>query len=148
MANPYGITLDDASLRWAAAEGVAETVIAAICLLHEKSVGEIVSRLTTGELDQVIKIAGRSPQCYPPGAYAALKEQRYSRTMRQPVESSLGDARISPAAARMRKTRERRRKSLCLVTIEVPLTAYEAAKRGDFAGIITVLNAWFDQPGR
>jgi hypothetical protein len=48
----------------------------------------------------------------------------------------------------MRKTRERRRQKLRLVTIEVPLNAYEAAKRGDFAGIITVLNAWFDQPGR
>jgi len=28
MANPYGITLDDASLRWAAAEGLPESVIA------------------------------------------------------------------------------------------------------------------------
>jgi len=64
MANPFGITLDDASLRWAAAEGVPESVIAAICLLHERSVDELVARLTTGELDQVIKIAGRSPQCY------------------------------------------------------------------------------------
>ena len=68
--------------------------------------------------------------------------------MRRPIECGLGDARISPAAARMRKTRERRGKNLRLMTIEVPLTAYEAAKRGDFAGIITVLNAWFDQPGR
>ena len=49
MANLYGITLDDASLRWAAAEGVPESVIAAICLLDEKSVGEIVARLTTAE---------------------------------------------------------------------------------------------------
>jgi hypothetical protein len=48
----------------------------------------------------------------------------------------------------MRKTRERKRKNLRLVTIKVPLNAYEAAKRGDFAGIITGLNAWFDQPGR
>ena len=34
MGNAYGITLDDASLRWAAAESVPETVIAAICLLR------------------------------------------------------------------------------------------------------------------
>ncbi len=61
MANPYGITLDDASLRWAAAEGVPESVIAAVCLLGPKSVDEIVARLTTDELGQVIKIAGRSP---------------------------------------------------------------------------------------
>ncbi len=45
MGNPYGITLDDASLRWAAAEGVSESVIAAICLLGEMSVDEIVARL-------------------------------------------------------------------------------------------------------
>jgi hypothetical protein len=68
MANPYGITLDDGSHRWAAAEGVPETVIAAICLLHdERSVHEIVARLTPAELDQVIKIVGRSPRGYPPG---------------------------------------------------------------------------------
>ena len=52
------------------------------------------------------------------------------------------DARISPGAARMRKTRERKRKNLRLATIEVSLNAYEAAKRGDFFGIIPVLNAW------
>jgi hypothetical protein len=76
MGNPYGITLDDASLRWAAAEGVPEAVIAAICLLGEKSVDEIVARLSPAELEQVIKIAGRSPSCYPPGVYAALKGKR------------------------------------------------------------------------
>jgi hypothetical protein len=52
MANPYGITLDDASLRWAAAEGVPESVIAAICLLDEKSVDEIVAKLSPVELEQ------------------------------------------------------------------------------------------------
>jgi hypothetical protein len=76
MGNPYGITLDDASLRWAAAEGVSEAVIAAICLLDQKSVDEIVAKLTTAELEQVIKIVGRSPRGYPPGAYDALKGKR------------------------------------------------------------------------
>ena len=76
MANPYGITLDDASLRWAAAEGVPESVIAAICLLPERSVDEIVAKLSPVELDQVIKIVGRSPRGYAPGAYDALKEHR------------------------------------------------------------------------
>ena len=76
MGNPYGITLDDASLRWAAAEGVPELVIAAICLLDEKSVDEIVAKLSPVELEQVIKIVGRSPRGYPPGAYDALKEHR------------------------------------------------------------------------
>ncbi len=61
--NPYGITLSDKDLRWAAAEGVPESVIAAIYLLHdERGVDEIVARLTTRELEQVINIAGRSPQ--------------------------------------------------------------------------------------
>jgi hypothetical protein len=73
MANAYGTTLDDHSLRWAAAEGVPESVIAAICLLDEKSVDEIVARLSPAQLEQVIKIVGRSPSCYPPGAYAALE---------------------------------------------------------------------------
>jgi hypothetical protein len=68
MGNPYGITLDDASLHWAAAEGMPESVIAAICLLDEKSVDEIVAKLTTAELEQVINIVGRSPRGYPPGA--------------------------------------------------------------------------------
>ncbi len=76
MGNSYRITLDDASLRWAAAEGVPETVIAAICLLRERGVDEIVAKLTATELEQVIKIAGRSPQVYPPGVYAALKDKR------------------------------------------------------------------------
>ena len=45
MANAYGVVLDDACLRWAAAENVPETVIAAICLLETMSVDEIVARL-------------------------------------------------------------------------------------------------------
>jgi hypothetical protein len=145
--NPYGIQLDDEALRWAAAEGVPEAVVAAIRLLHERSVDQIAARLTTAELEQVIKIAGRSPQIYPSGAYDALKEERVRRSMQRAAARSSG-ACISLGAVRMRKTRERRRQNLRLITIEVPLNAYEAAKRGDFAGIITVLNAWFDQPGR
>ena len=48
-----GVVLDDASLRWAAAESVSETVIAAICLLETRSVDEIVATLTPAELEQV-----------------------------------------------------------------------------------------------
>jgi hypothetical protein len=40
-----------------------------------------VVRLTTVELEQVIKIAGRSPQVYPPGAYVALREERLRRSI-------------------------------------------------------------------
>ena len=93
MANLYGITLDDASLRWAAAEGVPESVIAAICLLHERSVEEIVAKLSPVKLEQVIKIAGRSPQFYPHGAYEALKEERHRRSTEPPAQ------RLSPKAA-------------------------------------------------
>jgi hypothetical protein len=62
MPNAYGVVLDDASLRWAAAEGVSEAVIA------------------------VIKIVGRCPRCYPPGAYDALKAQRRPSPTPQPGE--------------------------------------------------------------
>jgi hypothetical protein len=74
--NPYGIKLEDHSLRWAAAEGVPESVIAAICLLEHRSVDEIVAKLSPAELGQVVNIVGRSPSCYPPGVYAALKGKR------------------------------------------------------------------------
>jgi hypothetical protein len=93
MGNPYGISLDDASLRRAAAEGVPESVIAAICLLDEKSVDEIVARLTTAELEQVIKIVGRSPRGYAPGAYDALKGERNLASSQPPTE------RLSPNVA-------------------------------------------------
>ena len=45
MPNQYGITLDQAFIRWAAAEGVSETIIAAVSLLHEKSVEEVAAKL-------------------------------------------------------------------------------------------------------
>ena len=44
MSNLFGIALDQAWLRWAAAEGVTETVIAAVALLHERSVEEIAAK--------------------------------------------------------------------------------------------------------
>jgi ATP-dependent protease Clp ATPase subunit len=43
-------------VHWAAAEGVSEDVIAAVLLLHERSVEEIVPRLSAAELEQVIKV--------------------------------------------------------------------------------------------
>ena len=38
---------------------------------------EIVARLSPAELGEVINIVGRSPSCYPPGVYAALKGKKY-----------------------------------------------------------------------
>jgi hypothetical protein len=95
MTNAYGVVLDDASLRWAAAESVPETVIAAICLLETMSVDEIVARLTPAELEQVIKIVGRSPRGYPPGAYDALKGHR-----RTPLLEPQPGERINPGPER------------------------------------------------
>ena len=70
------MALDQASLRWAAAEGVTETVIAAVLLLHERSVEEIAGKLTPAELADVTRLVSRCPSCYPSGAYDALKAWR------------------------------------------------------------------------
>jgi hypothetical protein len=115
MTNAFGVVLDSASLRWAAAEGVPETVIAAVLLLDERSVDEIASKLRPGQLEQVIKIVGRSPSCYPPGALDALKGRRPAPSP-QPVASiSAGRvasgrpaARIEPDAEHMRRAKEDR----------------------------------------
>jgi hypothetical protein len=42
MTNPFGAVLHRDSIRWAAAKCVSETVIAAVLLLLERSVDEIV----------------------------------------------------------------------------------------------------------
>ena len=73
MGNPYGITLDEASLPLGRRGGCVRG------LLDEKSVDEIVAKLSPVELEQVIKIVGRSPRGYRPAAYEALKEERHRR---------------------------------------------------------------------
>jgi hypothetical protein len=73
--NPYGIQLNDEDLRWAAAEGVPEAVIAAVRLLPERGVTEVVAKLTRPQLAQVIKLVGLSPSAYPPGTLDALKSK-------------------------------------------------------------------------
>ena len=76
MTNAFGVVLDNTSVRWAAAEGVSETVIAAVLLLHERSVEQIVAELSAVELEQVIKLVGRSPRIYPPGTLDTLKQRK------------------------------------------------------------------------
>ena len=71
MSNLFGIALDQAGLRWAAAEGVTETAIATVSLLHERSVEEVAGKLTTAEIADVTRLVSRCPSCYPPGAYEA-----------------------------------------------------------------------------
>jgi hypothetical protein len=109
MANPYGITLDDASLRWAAAEGVSEAVIAAICLLPERSVDKIVAKLSPVELERVIKIVGRSPRGYAPGAYDALKGERHRRSTEPPAQRLSPKAAAKEQAGRVREDTDRLR---------------------------------------
>ena len=67
MTNAFRIVLDSASVRRAAAEGVSETVIAAIYLLHERGVDEVAAKLRPDELGHVIRLVSRCPSCYPPG---------------------------------------------------------------------------------
>ena len=73
MTNRFGVVLDNASVRRAAVEGVPESVIAAIYLLHERSVDEIAAKLRQDELGHVIRLVSRCPSCYPPGTLEALK---------------------------------------------------------------------------
>jgi hypothetical protein len=61
MTNRFGVDLHPKEVRWAAAEGVTEDVIAAVLLLHERSVEEIVPQLSPLELEKVIELVGRSP---------------------------------------------------------------------------------------
>ena len=98
MTNAFGVVLDSASLRRAATEGVSETVIAANYLLHERSVDEIVAKLRPSELEQVIKLVGRCPSCYPPGTLAALKDRR-----RLPSPKPQPGERINPGPERLRR---------------------------------------------
>jgi hypothetical protein len=78
MTNRFGFDLPPDRLRWAAAEGVSEDVIAAVLLLHERSVEEIVPQLSPAELEKVIELVGRSPRLYPRGILEALDQHKSS----------------------------------------------------------------------
>jgi hypothetical protein len=54
---------------------VPEAIIAAIRLISERSVDEIVAKLTARELKQLIKLVGLCPSAYPPGTLDALKSK-------------------------------------------------------------------------
>jgi hypothetical protein len=78
MRNRFGVALHPDSVRWAAAEGVTEDVIAAVLLLHERCVEEIVPQLSPLELEKVIELVGRSPRLYPRGILEALDQHKSS----------------------------------------------------------------------
>jgi hypothetical protein len=86
MTNRFGVVLHPDRLRWAAAEGVSEDVIAAVLLLHDRSVDEIVPQLAPAELEKVVVLVGRSPRLYARGTLEAL-EQRKSLPPPLPAES-------------------------------------------------------------
>jgi hypothetical protein len=76
MTNRFGFDLYPKEVRWAAAEGVSEDVIAAVLLLHERSVEEIIPQLSPPELEKVIELVGRSPRLYPRGILEALDQHK------------------------------------------------------------------------
>src|ERR1700759_545398 len=87
MANRFDIELHPKDVRWAAAEGVSEDVIAAVLLLHERSVDEIAPQLTATELGQGIVLVGRSPRLYARGTLEALESRR---AMPHPPPAEIG----------------------------------------------------------
>ena len=97
MTNCFDILLHPDDVRWAAAEGVSEDVIAAVLLVHKRSVDEIVPELRAAELEQVIKLVGRSPSVYPPGTLEALKQRRALVSPEPPQRS--GESTRSDVAA-------------------------------------------------
>ena len=99
MTNAFRIVLDNASVRRAAAEGVSETVIAAVLLLHERSVDKVAAKLVS-----------RCPSCHPPGTLEALKIRRAAPSP-EPVASISTDrppAGIEPDAEDRRRAQQRR----------------------------------------
>jgi hypothetical protein len=96
-------------VRWASAEGVSETIIEAVLVLQETSVEEIVAELSAAELEQLIKLVGRSPSVYPPGTLDALKQWRTS-SPQPPTDSGLGDLAAKEPAGRTSCAKHPRRR--------------------------------------
>jgi hypothetical protein len=76
MTSRFGVELHPKDVRWAAAERVSQDVIAAVLLLHERSVDEIAPQLSAAELEQTIVLVGRSPRLYARGTLEALESRR------------------------------------------------------------------------
>jgi hypothetical protein len=107
---------------------VSETVIAAVLLLHERSVDEIVDKLGAVELEQVIKLVGRSPRIYPPGTLDALK-QRKTLVSPQPSDSVPSNISAKKQAWRPQHSADWPRVPLDAKTVEEsPLAIHLAAR--------------------
>ena len=120
MTNRFGLDLHPKEVRWAAAEGVSEDVIAAVLLLHDRTVDEIAPQLSAAELEKVIELVGRSPRLYPRGILEALGQHKSSPAS-APIAQSVPpnaaavvshnaapDIRNKPDADQMRQAHERR----------------------------------------
>ena len=94
MANCFGVLASSRRYPLGRCQRVSETVIAAVLLLHERSVDDIAPQLNATELEQVITLVGRSPRLYAPGTLGALKQRR---SLPAPTPS-VGSAGTGPAA--------------------------------------------------
>jgi hypothetical protein len=75
--NPYGITLDRTWTKWAAKQGVPDTIAAALYLISEnRKTDEVVVKLRPSEIERVIDIVQCWPDRFPPGALAAIRRRR------------------------------------------------------------------------
>jgi hypothetical protein len=109
MTSCFGLKLHPKDVRWAAAEGVSQDVIAAVLLLHEPSVDDIAPQLNAVELEQVIVLVGRSPRLYAPGTLEALESKR--ATPPPPAEFVQPNAVAREKAAPLNPARLERREA-------------------------------------
>ena len=145
MTNRFAFDLHPKELRWAAAEGVSEDVIAATLLLHDRSGDEIAPQLSAVELGQVIVLVGRNPRLYPPGLLDALEQQR-SFPASTPAESlphaavkeqtTAADSRCQPAgrlqALMLTECSQAHERRLAMLRARIP-HGWAAAREGRFS---------------
>jgi len=67
----------------------------------------IVPKLSAVELEQVIKLVGRSPRVCPPGTLDALKQRKALVSPEPPSDSGPGDLAIKEPAGRTARARGR-----------------------------------------
>ena len=103
----FGFELHPQDIRWAAAEGVSQDVIAAVLLLHERSVDDIAPQLNAVELEQVIMIVGRSPRLYARGTLEALESKRATAPAAETVPSNDAARGKEPAPDDARAERQK-----------------------------------------
>jgi hypothetical protein len=97
--NRYGITLNHTWTEWAAKQGVSETIAAALYLISEnRKTDEVMVKLTPSEIERVIEIVQRWPDCFPSGALAALNHSRPAPPREQSAAFPARGAGHRPAA--------------------------------------------------